>query len=382
MTRKDKQGLLFLLYIPTVILAKLIRYTILKESTVDQGGGHTMIKSICEGNLNFVFAIANTEDLSEGSPAAHNAMWIFQKFNWFQFTTYEGFEVGISIVFNLITLYLFSDFCRRNKGLDTWQLLFLLYFVGVLNVYTFVLSKEPVQMLYFFLMYFALRYWCGYWKKWILCLGVIALIVLSMRTYYVLMAMFAIGFVILYPRINNFFKGRFYVTFVFFLLTFGAIYYLFLNVCEVLRPNEYEELIRVRTREGDAVTQILTVVPVYTKEGFALNYAITVFRLLFPIELFRLGVKYGVFVLFQMLVSFIMFRSLKIYDRLPKTKQIAVCLYWGFLFCSASFEPDFGSWVRHESVTLPFLLFVLQTDETLRSYDNYKSKKKQSYAVK
>ena len=37
----------------------------------------------------------------------------------------------------------------------------------------------------------------------------------------------------------------------------------------------------------------------------------------------------------------------------------ALYLSLAFLLCSAAFEPDFGSWIRHEGITLPVLLLIL-----------------------
>ena len=37
----------------------------------------------------------------------------------------------------------------------------------------------------------------------------------------------------------------------------------------------------------------------------------------------------------------------------------ALYLYLAFLLCSAAFEPDFGSWIRHQGVALPIILLIL-----------------------
>ena len=41
-----------------------------------------------------------------------------------------------------------------------------------------------------------------------------------------------------------------------------------------------------------------------------------------------------------------------------KIKMYAIYLFVGFLFASATFEPDFGSWVRHEAVALPVIILM------------------------
>jgi len=42
-----------------------------------------------------------------------------------------------------------------------------------------------------------------------------------------------------------------------------------------------------------------------------------------------------------------------------QTRTAALYLYLAFLFCSAAFEPDFGSWIRHQGVALPIILLIL-----------------------
>ena len=42
------------------------------------------------------------------------------------------------------------------------------------------------------------------------------------------------------------------------------------------------------------------------------------------------------------------------------TKNIALLVYFAFLFASASFEVDYGSWIRHCAVTFPILLLMTE----------------------
>ena len=41
------------------------------------------------------------------------------------------------------------------------------------------------------------------------------------------------------------------------------------------------------------------------------------------------------------------------------TRTIALYTYLAFLLCSAMFEPDFGSWLRHQSVAFPIIIYIL-----------------------
>ena len=50
--------------------------------------------------------------------------------------------------------------------------------------------------------------------------------------------------------------------------------------------------------------------------------------------------------------------ALETRDRID-TRTIALYTYLAFLLCSAMFEPDFGSWLRHQSVAFPIIIYIL-----------------------
>lgn len=365
--------LLFLFYMPVVIFAKIIRWTILKRTTADAGIGHHMIQDICNKTSDFFIVGVNT-NTTVSSPATSNATYIFRLFNWFDLQTYTEFEVAITIVFNILTLWLLHDFCKRIK-ITKVQLIFLLFSVGVMNIYTFCLSKEPIQMLYFLLIYLILRTNNSEKWRWRMCVAVILLIVLTTRTYYLLMLAFAIGIKTFYPYIIRKLKGKSRLAFLLFFFAAGVAYYVFMTLCSVMRPEEFEEMVRVRTRESEGTaTDIHAVFPPSNQILFAINYLLTILRMLFPIELLHLGPQYIVYVIYQVMISWMMLHVLlKNYNNRSVSQRISICLYWGFMFCSATFEPDFGSWIRHESVTIPFMLFALI---------DMKSPKKRKYILK
>lgn len=348
--------LLFFLFIPVVVTAKILRWTVMKASLADDGIGYHYIKDICEKTSDFLIWETSRIDV-----ATHNAIYIYRLFNWLDCRTYSEFEIAITITFNIVLLMLLIDFSLRNRHITKSQFFFLLFFIGVMNVYTFTLSKEPIQMLYFILVYIVLRTDKSANSKWGLIIGIILLIVITTRTYFILMLMFTLIIRYSISTITKMVNNRFWETFICFFLMFGIVYFCFLSVCEVMKPDEFAELIRVRTRESEAVTDMRNILPTTNLVMFVLDYLIMVLRMLFPIELLRFGLKYGIFVIYQVLISWMMLKTLREYSMNTRTKNIAVTLYWGFLFCSATFEPDFGSWVRHESVTIPFMLFVLES---------------------
>lgn len=345
-----------------VLLSKVIRYTVLKRSTVDAGIGHSFIGPMLKQDIDFLF-LWDTADESTMGSAANNAMFVFQKLTWLGCSTYEEFEFAITIIFNIILIYVLRSFTRSKAFLTGREFIFLSFYVGVLNIYTFVLSKEPVQMIYFMTIFFVLKGNTTERRKWSNCVVAMIFIIVMSRTYFVLMLMFAFGIRWLFIPVSHKFHGNFNIVFSFLVLTAGVAYMLFLFVCQSARPDDFQELIRVRLRSAeDTVTVITAVIETTDIPLFSVNYMITILRLLFPVELIRFGPQYIVFVAFQLMISAVALSSLKNYADSTPTKKIATSLFWGYILCSATFEPDFGSWIRHESATIPFMLFMLDNN--------------------
>lgn len=51
-------------------------------------------------------------------------------------------------------------------------------------------------------------------------------------------------------------------------------------------------------------------------------------------------------------------KTIRQYNSITSNRRIAVAIYLAFLLGSATFEPDFGSWVRHEAVLFPIYLIM------------------------
>lgn len=177
---------------------------------------------------------------------------------------------------------------------------------------------------------------------------------------------------------------------------------------------------RDMNRASVADSEIVPIFPKGNRVFATFDYVIKIFRLMFPYELLIKGrIKYIFFIVFQsLLVTFIgrafinrkknaitddeeeeenedekevatlgenvsenkeeadiieeieeeeekeeteeekELRLLKEEDR-RLSRTSALYLYLAFLLCSAAFEPDFGSWIRHQGVALPIILLIL-----------------------
>lgn len=214
-------------------------------------------------------------------------------------------------------------------------------------------------MLYFIAIYYVL---CLNNKsvkfKYILTIGIIAFSAISFRIYYFLIIMFMVLVQVLF---NVFIIKKEKVKIkdiIIMLLVIVGFYFLFLNIMKVIMPTEYNELIRVRTRSSTAASDMRNIFKSTNLLIFSFDYLIMLLRMMFPIELLRLGIKYVPYVLYQVIITYFVIKNIKSIKSNGKIKNIALHLYIGFLFASATFEPDFGSWVRHEAVLFPILLIL------------------------
>lgn len=342
--------------------AKVVRHTIMKEVLVDMSVGNGMIAMINDEN-----SIIYDEEVSEEELAANSkSAKLFSNINFFDLTTPIEFEVYITILWNIMLLIII--FMLRKK-LDIMQAIFLILSVLVLNIFDFNLAKEPVQMLYFVLIYVVITS-----KslrddfKYVLSFGILYWASVSYRDYYILIAMFMLGvswicktFILMKDKLNIW-------DILMVIVAFGVGYFLLLSIAKVAMPQEYADLVRVRTRETQARTDISNLITNNASNLplFTLDYLIMLVRMMVPIELMMFGPKYWPYVAYQVMITFYVVMALKNIKRNHKSKNVALYVYLGFLCGSATFEPDFGSWVRHEAAIAP-VLFILA--------DMYKFKK-------
>lgn len=333
--------------------AKVVRYTIMKEILVDLSMGHAMF-----GIINDTTFFEEESQTEEEQDAIEKSARIFKAINFFQLTTYEEFEVYISIVWN--TMLLMIIFTLRKK-LNIIQAIFLVFSILVLNIFDFNPAKEPIQMLYFVLIYIVIINKALKDNfKYFLCFIILYWASISFRDYYILIALFMLGsswicktFILMKEKLN-------FWDILMVIIVLGVGYFLLLTVAKVVMPEEYRELIAVRTRETEARTDISNWI---TKDAsnlvlFTLDYLIMLVRMMIPVELLTFGPKYWPYVLYQLMITFFVIMALKNIKKNHKSKNVALYVYLGFLCGSATFEPDFGSWVRHEAAIAP-ILFIL-----------------------
>ena len=239
------------------------------------------------------------------------------------------------------------------------QMIFLTASIAVLNIWDFCLAKEPVQLLFFLAIYYVIiSRKIDIKTKYVLSILVMLISVLYYRVYYILIVAFMMIVAFLCNNWLLKIKKIRKRDVVILLVTLVISYFIMLNVIKVLDTNSYNELIRVRTREGPANTQMVNIFKSSNLILFCIDYLIMIIRMLFPIELITMGVKYWPYVFYQFIISYFIIKDITNMKNNTKSQNLALYIYIAFILGSATFEPDFGSWVRHEAATFPILMIV------------------------
>lgn len=341
-----------------IILGKIIRYTLMKEVQVYQGIGWSFVKYITNDlPLKFGFTIKNS-GVSEIIMAEDNTISFFKLINIFNLQNYYQFEIFISILWNILTIIMVW---KEKKTYDFKETIFILASIAALNLFSFCLSKEPVQMIYFILMYLVLKSKKCKNSIFLICSFIYVLSALTFRNYYILMFYFMVF-------LKNYFEKVIYINgkvklkdILFLLILILLSYFLLLSAIKIISTESYNELIRVRLRTSTATTDIRSIFNSNNLFIFSIDYLLVIVRLLIPIELIRFGLKYFIYIVYQLIITSLLVNKTKQLRKLSNKEKVIIYILYAFIFGSAAFEPDFGSWIRHETVVFPLLLILLNT---------------------
>ena len=423
----------YLWFIPIIIASKIVRWTVMYLKLVVMSIGNGMAVRMYLGMYQFkVSGLSQTSSAS--SVAESNAGALFSAINFFNCIWIQDWEIYISVLFNIFTLIMVVDFYKRTPQAGLKENIFIYLGVAILNIFCFCLSKEPYQMLFFFLMAMAIIAGRSYQQKSILLGGALFLTILLSRKYYglVFLYYFFLQYIVRYLFDNIDFQSKNgkkkLITNIFFTsIIIGFSYFFLLSYLSTSNESTYNEMMNANYRDmSRASVADSEIVPFFSKGNRLLatfDYVIKIFRLMFPVELLIKGkAKYLFFIAFQILLVFFISRAFinrrkkeedevmedddeeeepvlenryvqtnfiegtnslqdsddvdeegdedeenEDEDEIEKereedrrqTRTAALYLYLAFLLCSAAFEPDFGSWIRHQGVALPIILLIL-----------------------
>lgn len=352
-----------------ILAGKLVRHTVMRETLVVPGIGWQMVNKTNNKEYGFGFTIRDHSTDDAASSATSNAGYIFEKINFLNFaSSYYGYEILISVIWNLLIFWILI---MLKKSYTFSEMIFILISVSVLNIFDFTIAKEPVQMLYFILMFFVLKSNKTESVKYILCLFIYLLCFITYRNYYILMAAFMIFVYTIHKLIISKISKINLKHILLILLSIFLCYFTFLNIAKIVDVTSYNELLRVRLRTSSAASDMRAIFKSNNLILFSLDYILMLVRMLVPIELVKLGPKYAIYTIYQVIISIIIVLNIKNINKISIERRVALYIYIAFLMGSAAFEPDFGSWIRHEAVLFPILLIICGFNER-----NIKNEKK------
>lgn len=357
--------------IPLIIIAKIVRWTIMRSQLVDMSIGWGYVPKIITSPFGGFEAADFFGASNSASNVGDNTISFFQMLN-LGLTSYQSWEVYLTITYNILIFICVRNFFQRNPYAG-WKENFFVYLnVAILNIFCLNLAKEPYQMVFFFLMALAISIPKSYNQKCITLIIALIITILYSRKYFGLVLMY---FLILNFLIDKLFKSRksiklnnknekrkLYSKLFLLVVLFGILHYFFMSYLKMDNEDTYNEMVYANSRDWTpAASEITPLFPNSNPALLAVDYFIKIFRLMIPIELlFKLKVTYLFLLVYQGLLLQFLIRTFKFRDKKHNpTRTIAMYLYIAFLLCSATFEPDYGSWARHQGVAFPIILLLI-----------------------
>ena len=358
-----------------IILGKVVRWTIMRGTLVDYSQGRGWVELIMQGGWNWQFF--GLEEVAEGDIGQGDNVITFFKALWATIwmrlpESFEEFEFFITLTFGLLFVLVLLG---MRKRLPLVEALFVCLACGVMSVYCFCLSKEPFQMVFFLLMYAVLHSSIiPERQKLFWSFGVILLSASCFRTYYVLILVFTLVFHLCLsdmqrqaglrrrgsPKLLRWSSlVKLYCMAVF-------VYFAMMVTISVVNGELYNRFQSALLYASEATsisnTYIENVLPINESNpniiSITVEYALAVLRLLFPVELISNGPKYWPYIVYQLAMTYFIITGLRRSPSKSNVEIVGLTLMLGFVFASASFEVNFGSWVRHCVVTMPIMLIM------------------------
>lgn len=356
--------------VPLIVLAKIVRWTIMKPQLVDMSIGWGFVPKIVSSSFQG-FQASNFFGASNASTNVEdNAIAFFQLLD-LGFTTYQTWEVVLTILFNILIFFCVKNFYERNPHAGWMENSFVYLNVAILNIFCLNVAKEPYQMMFFLLMAVAISVPKTYQAKSIALVAALVVTILYSRKYYGLVLMY---FLILNYVVDKLFgkdrtssadpanKKAVYGKLLLLVVLFGVLHFFFMSYLMTNNADTYDEMVAANSRDQTpAASEITPLFPNSNPALLAVDYFLKIFRLMIPIELlFKLKVTYLFLLVYQGLLLTFLARTFKKRDKEKNpTRTIAMYFYMAFVLCSAAFEPDFGSWVRHQGVAFPVILLLI-----------------------
>lgn len=295
----------------------------------------------------------------------------FDFFNVLNFSTLKEWSYFLGII-GIIPIIIIL---KRNKQYDYLQYFFIIMSIALLNLYIFTLSKDFIQYSLFFIIYLILiNKKFSNTKKIILSCLVLILESLFFRVYYLLMAIIMITIYAIYTlflknkKIDK--KRLIRMILLSIFLFFAEVF-----VLQLISTENYNSLMFARSsvnvlRANGSIDAQTIIVEIFGKNNsffiFTLNYLVNFIRLLIPVELLFKSVKYLPFVIYQLTICWIVIGNAK---NIKNNNILLIITIISYFMISTIFEPDFGSFIRHESAMFLILLEMSNIRKNIKEGD-------------
>lgn len=344
--REQNRDMAIIMMVPTAILAKIIYIYFLP------------MKYFFD-SYRMVDMLNNGEKASLGWGAYQDAVNFHKAINIFHFTDINQFSIFYGLLMTPLIMFIVS----RTKEMEMREVLFTLMATGVLNIYVFNINKEMIQITYFFVVYIIISIPIkNTLLKIVGCAAIYYWESVNFRSYYIIMAAMAIlmYFIFLWLRGRKKIKKKHIVLVI--ILCFVGVF-VFFYTSQFISYDDYIEALNVRDgstgaiREaGGANSSIYNPIEVNSNLGiFMFDYVINAFRMMVPIELLFKSPGYAPFFVYQVFILIYVFQTIKNIKKIDNKMIVTLSCFVAYFFGSVVFEPDFGSWVRHEATTFPIM---------------------------
>lgn len=293
---------------------------------------------------------------------------LFDTINVFNFNELIEWSIFLSIIFTTILFF----YLIKNNRYNLSQYIFIYSSIALLNIYVFNLSKDIIQFCFFLIIYIIILNKKINNKLKIFFISVVLIYEsINFRVYYIIMVTLIIIIYFLYIKfIKESNLNKNYLSKIIF--TTIIVFFIEIFIVQILSVESYDLIINARssvnnTRIGsmDAATMINDIFGENTNYfKFIFNYIINAFRMMFPIELITKGIKYIPFIIYQL---FITTNILNLGKKLSRNNILIFATIVSFMMTSIIFEPDFGSFIRHESALTLLLLEMNVINENIKN---------------
>jgi hypothetical protein len=291
----------------------------------------------------------------------------YRVMNVLGFDTLQQWSIALSIIGCLMLM----PIVLRLPNLCLLDTLLCLTSIALLNIYVFSISKDMIQFIVFYCIAAILNMSN---RRPVLAASSAFLLLITeaifYRSYYLLVAIVFILVVLMLLKIRS--KGGKTKSTLragfWFIFEVVLIVLVMLVSMKVIAPNLYDQLVSVRDETGlsrvgstDAQTVIINLFPGDGIFVSLVNWFVNGLRMMIPIELFFKGKSYILFIVFQLLIVRLYVRNLGDYGgSVRNARFFGFCLFTAYVVVSFFFEPDFGSWVRHEVAAFPIFCVLLK----------------------